>query len=230
MCDQRERLLSYVYDEGDAAERALVQQHLDQCPDCRTEIAGLRSVRSDLLAWEVPAHEPVWRPFAAAPPVPWWRQVPAWALATAAAVVLLLGATGSVVAQAMMPERTLARDTTPVGIVTPTVTPAELSAAQTRLAALEQQLGQVGARVERISTQSQSDRVSLASMPAVDGSHDALLQEIAWLKSESRAQIEIIKLMKQSLDEMKASTNETHALYDRKISNLSSIVVNASAK
>ena len=40
MCDQRERLLVTCTDEGDAAERAEVQRHLDQCPDCRAEIAG----------------------------------------------------------------------------------------------------------------------------------------------------------------------------------------------
>src|SRR5262245_28004238 len=128
MCDQRERLLGYVYDEGDATERAEVQKHLDQCPDCRAEVAGLRSVRTDLLAWEVPAHSPVWRPFVAAPAVPFWRQMPAWAMAAAAAVVLLLGATGSVIAQAVMPERTIARDTAPVGTGTPAVALPDISA------------------------------------------------------------------------------------------------------
>jgi hypothetical protein len=227
MCDQRERLLSYVYDEGDAAERAEVQQHLDQCPDCRTEIAGLRSVRTDLLAWEVPAHEAVWRPFVAAPPVPWWRQVPAWAMAAAAAVVLLLGATGSVVAQAMMPARVLARDAAPSGIatpvsVTPAATSADMSTAQARLVALEHDLGDMSARLERIANRPQMQQASQLS--SSDGNRDALVQQIAWLKTESRSQLEIIKLMQHSLDELKTATNTTHAIYDQKISNLSYVV------
>ena len=150
MCEQREKLLGYVYDEGDAAERAEVQRHLDQCPDCRAEIAGLRSVRNDLLAWEVPAHQPVWRPFVTAPPVPWWRQVPSWAMAAAAGVMILLGATGSVIAQKLAPGP--AAQNQIASAPAPVVTPQEMSASEKRLMAqIEQQIGQVGERVERVS-------------------------------------------------------------------------------
>ena len=54
MCDERERLIGYVYDECEAAERRAVESHLEECVDCRQEIAALRSVRQDLLAWAVP--------------------------------------------------------------------------------------------------------------------------------------------------------------------------------
>ena len=49
MCDDRERLIGYVYDECDAGERRTIEAHLESCEACREEIAGLRGVRTDLL-------------------------------------------------------------------------------------------------------------------------------------------------------------------------------------
>ena len=217
MCDQREKLLGYVYDEGDAADRAEVQRHLDQCPDCRAEIAGLRSVRNDLLAWEVPAHAPVWRPFVAAPVVPWWKQVPTWGLAAAAGVVLLLGATGSVVAQAVMPGRHVATTATTQSAaqtVTPVVTSVELSAAQARLMALEQQLGDTGARIERISNRTLSAR-------EVEGDHSAMVSQ---LQDSFRAQLEIIKSLRQDLDKFSTVAATNQANMATQIKNLTELV------
>jgi anti-sigma factor RsiW len=102
MCDEREPLLAYLYSEGDPEERRRVELHLETCEACRDELAGLRSVREDLLAWEVPDYESVWKPFTPARPVWSWRDVPAWTMAAAAAVMLALGATGSVVANALI--------------------------------------------------------------------------------------------------------------------------------
>jgi anti-sigma factor RsiW len=102
MCDEREPLLAYLYSEGDPEERRRVEVHLETCEACRDELAGLRSVREDLLAWEVPDHESVWKPFTPARPVWSWRDVPAWTMAAAAAVILALGATGSVAANALI--------------------------------------------------------------------------------------------------------------------------------
>ena len=224
MCDQRERLLGYVYDEGDAAERAEVQQHLDQCPDCRTEVAGLRSVRSDLLAWDVPEHDPVWRPFAAAPPVPWWRQVPAWALAAAAAVVLLLGATGSVVAHAMMPDRMMASDNAGVqsAVLTPAsapaVTMADLAAAEQRLLVkLNQQVDEVGARVERVSNSS-------TSVQTIEGNHSAMAEELEQLRNDYRANLAIIEKLRQEVVQFKNSSTTSHANLEAKIGNIAYLV------
>jgi anti-sigma factor RsiW len=104
MCNEREPLLAYLYSEGDPEERHRVEVHLETCEACRDELAGLRSVREDLLAWEVPDHESVWKPFTPARPVWSWRDVPAWTMAAAAAVILALGATGSVAANALMAE------------------------------------------------------------------------------------------------------------------------------
>ena len=51
MCDERERLIDYLYEEGDLRDRAEVQAHLADCATCREEIAELRAVRQDLMAW-----------------------------------------------------------------------------------------------------------------------------------------------------------------------------------
>ena len=193
-----------------------MQKHLDQCPDCRAEIAGLRSVRTDLLAWEVPAHQPVWRPFETAPQVAWWRQVPAWAMAAAAGVMILLGATGSVIAQAMMPGRAVAVDTTsPSPIITAAVTPAEVSAAQARLRAqFEQKIGEVGARVERMSTRT-------ASVREIEGDHDAISVQ---LRNDYRAQLEIIESLRKDLEKFKTTFGASLQNQELAIKNLTALV------
>lgn len=135
MCDERERLIGYVYDEVDAEERQRVRRHLDGCDVCREEIGGLRRVREDLLAWDVPDHGSVWKPFAPARVTPWWREVPGWALAAAATLVFAVGAAGGVATQALMASPAQAAAVAPVEAI-----PASLSDAQ--LAILEERLRQ----------------------------------------------------------------------------------------
>ena len=101
MCDQRERVLDYIYDEVTDASRRDMEQHLESCDDCRDELRALRSVRTDLLAWAVPNPPSVWTPFAPVPVVPWFRQVPAWAMAAAASVMFVMGAGGGFAAYAL---------------------------------------------------------------------------------------------------------------------------------
>jgi len=89
MCD-KERLVSYIYDELNRAERAQVEAHLKTCAACREEAAGMRSVRTDLASWTPPQPEfgfhivrerkPTWRE--------WWT--PAFGLAAAAVLVLAI--------------------------------------------------------------------------------------------------------------------------------------------
>jgi anti-sigma factor RsiW len=102
MCDERERLIGYVYGECDAEERQRVGGHLAGCPVCQEEIGGLEQVRQDLLAWDVPAHQSVWTPFAPARPAAWWSEVPAWAMAAAATLTFAIGAAGGMVTTAVM--------------------------------------------------------------------------------------------------------------------------------
>jgi hypothetical protein len=119
MCDQRERLMDYLYDEAAPTERKVVEAHLESCGDCRDEMRAFRRVREDLLAWDVPHYESVWTPFAPAQAAPWYRQVPAWAMTAAAGVMLLLGTAGGFAAQALIanqprPEVSIAAQVEPV--------------------------------------------------------------------------------------------------------------------
>jgi len=141
MCDERERLIGYVYDECEAAERRAIESHLEECDECRGEIGALRSVRQDLLAWAVPPHEAVWRPFAPAPVVPWYRQVPAWAMAAAASVMFLVGAAGGVVTHAMLFPREAAVVAGTVTASGPTSIPASVTPNQ--LSEVEQRMVQM---------------------------------------------------------------------------------------
>lgn len=102
MCDQRERLIDYLYDEAAPADRQGMEAHLEACGDCRGEMRAFRRVRQDLLAWEVPAYDSVWTPFAPAPVAPWYQQVPAWAMATAAGLMVMLGTAGGFAANALL--------------------------------------------------------------------------------------------------------------------------------
>jgi anti-sigma factor RsiW len=102
MCEQREYLLDYLYEEASPASRREVERHLEGCEECRDEIRAFRNVREDLLAWSVPNPPSVWTPFAPAPVVPWHRQVPAWALAAAASLMFVVGSAGGFVAHSVV--------------------------------------------------------------------------------------------------------------------------------
>ncbi len=105
MCENRERLIGYVYGESEPDEKRAIEEHLTSCHVCRQEIRGLRGVRQDLLAWVVPENDSVWRPVAPVPQEPSWRMVPAWAMAAAASLTLVVGAAGGAATYALLPER-----------------------------------------------------------------------------------------------------------------------------
>lgn len=101
MCEHRDRVLDYLYDEASPADRRAIERHLDGCDICRDDVQAFRRVREDLLAWGVPEQASVWTPFAPAPVVPWHRQVPAWAMAAAASVMFVVGAAGGFAASVL---------------------------------------------------------------------------------------------------------------------------------
>jgi hypothetical protein len=131
MCDERERLIGYVYDDCAPAERAAIARHLDECEGCQDEIRALRDVRHDLLAWEVPDHPPVWKAFAPPRVRATWRDIPAWALAAAASLMFLAGASGGVLTHVLWPHEQVAvvAQTPPPAVVAPaSFTDADLAA------------------------------------------------------------------------------------------------------
>ena len=103
MCN-KEDLVSYLYDDLDAAARAAFERHLRDCVECRNELASMRMVRADLLQWSPPEPDFAFRiinePRTQAgrhgtvlrPDVPSWRARLTPALGLAAAAVLVLAA------------------------------------------------------------------------------------------------------------------------------------------
>ncbi len=96
MCDSKELLVSYLYDELDRREKESFRTHLASCADCRDEIAGLRTTQAHLTAWAPPepdlGFQIVRRASAHPPPAPRVRLNPLWGLAAAAVLVLAAGA------------------------------------------------------------------------------------------------------------------------------------------
>src|SRR5687768_3059989 len=97
MCDSKELIVGYVYDELSPAEQQGLEAHLAACAECRHELEGLRATRVHLGLWSPPepdlglrivrgASEP-------APALPRrLRLAPAFAYAAAAAIVLAVSA------------------------------------------------------------------------------------------------------------------------------------------
>jgi hypothetical protein len=95
MCDSKELLVSYLYDELDASAKRRFETHVLSCAECREEVAALRTTRSEIALWTPP--EPdfgfrIVRGAAAPPAVPRFRITPAWGLAAAAVLVMAIGA------------------------------------------------------------------------------------------------------------------------------------------
>lgn len=152
MCENRERLIGYVYDECDPAERAEIEAHLESCHTCRREIRGLKGVRQDLLAWDVPESDPIWRPMAPARPERSWRSVPAWALVAAACATFMVGAAGGAATYALMP-RTVPSvaqvQTTTTPVATAAVSPTDLAALENKV--LAQMRAELDTRARQVS-------------------------------------------------------------------------------
>src|SRR2546421_4324622 len=53
-CGRQEELVTYLYDEATATERAAFEHHLDECAACRRELHAFERVRHDLSAWQLP--------------------------------------------------------------------------------------------------------------------------------------------------------------------------------
>lgn len=88
-------LMTYLYGEGEPDERARVNAHLATCQACTAELASLQAARGALDAWAPPDPAPHVRVVFDTEETPsWWRAMltPSWGLATAAALVVVVGA------------------------------------------------------------------------------------------------------------------------------------------
>lgn len=99
-CD-KDALVAYLYNEGNAPERRKFENHLRECAACAAEVAALSGVRTELSVWAPPDAELGFtvvqksatpKPADVLRPAQWWNTVPVWAQAAAAVLVLAVGA------------------------------------------------------------------------------------------------------------------------------------------
>jgi anti-sigma factor RsiW len=102
MCPDREILSAWLDGEIDAPWDRALEEHVGACPDCRSRLERLETVRRSLLEAPVPDWRPamervrsslVARGLARVPPAPVWRRsvsLPLPAAAAAAVLILLL--------------------------------------------------------------------------------------------------------------------------------------------
>jgi hypothetical protein len=94
MCDSKELLVGYLYDELDDQERRAFDAHLALCGECREEAAALGATRGLVAMWTPPQPDLALR-VVRSEPAPARRDVrswPAWAMAAAATLVLAASA------------------------------------------------------------------------------------------------------------------------------------------
>lgn len=196
-CEDHDTLVSYLYDECAAAERARIRAHLDACARCAGEVAALAETRQQLLAWSPPAVPLDVRVTgsagsAAARPVGglrWWAQpLPAWAQVAAAGLIFAAGVSvgTSRVAAGADPE-TAAPAAVAAQLVAPAVAPEDLASLEARVrAALED-------RVDALVGAELAAARAAAVAPPAAATHDAVLREVQALidRSEERQRIEL---------------------------------------
>jgi hypothetical protein len=96
MCDNKDLLIGYLYDDVTAEERRTFAAHLQHCADCREELAALDATRAQLAAWSPPERTLGFRIVSDAAPAPAaakvlpfrTRWMPAFGMAAAAVLVL----------------------------------------------------------------------------------------------------------------------------------------------
>lgn len=94
MCDSKELLVSFLYDELDPSAKRSFANHLITCVECRDELAELGVTRGQIALWTPPESDLGFRIVrgAAALPARHFRIAPAWGLAAAAILVMAVGA------------------------------------------------------------------------------------------------------------------------------------------
>ena len=94
MCDSKEVLVSFLYDEIDPAAKREFQRHLSTCVECRDELAELGATRAQIATWTPPDADLGFRIVRAteSPKRRWFEFSPAWGLAAAAVLLLAIGA------------------------------------------------------------------------------------------------------------------------------------------
>ena len=193
-CDDKERLVAYLYDEIGDAERAAFERHLATCASCAAEIEELRAVRVDLGRWQPPDVELGFRVVRETVPAAraWWRP-PVWVpTALAAGLVLAVGAglanlrveagNGGVTLRAGWAQPPASQAAAPASPAATVPVKAGMSEAEVHqaLAALETKL-----RAEFASASRQASAVPASASIPSNVDRGALLQQVHALLDES---------------------------------------------
>ncbi len=181
-CGDPAALAGYLYDECDAAERAVIETHLALCVSCVAELAALGATRTALASWTPPemalgfritstrdtAEQNAGRATVLTPPQWWRRPLPAWAQAAAAVLIFAAGAgMGMRTASRVEPASPGGRDS---------LVPAVATVSASDLAALER----------RLRGEMQTPRVLDQPLPQpAAASEEAVVQRLRALLAES---------------------------------------------
>ena len=94
MCENKELLVAFLYDEIDASDRRTFERHLASCAECRDELAELGHTRAQISSWTPPDGDLGFQIIRKSETPSRWRFgfSPAWGLAAAAVLLLALGA------------------------------------------------------------------------------------------------------------------------------------------
>lgn len=222
MCDQRERLIDYLYDEAAPADRRVVEAHLESCGDCREEIRAFRRVREDLLAWEVPNAESVWTPFAPQPVMPWHRQIPAWAMAAAAGLMIIFGSAGGFAAATLL-------STTPVATTAQAVEPAPMLVAQAEPAPAAPMVMPAGLSDDEIVQLVRRETARIAAGTTLEASQAERLVAAAASEQWGRLQ-EYLTLVAREREFERKTTEQTLGSLRLQVQTLEAIVANLASQ
>jgi hypothetical protein len=162
MCERKEQLVAFIYDELEGSEGRGFEAHLRSCAECRAELADLRGTRGMLTSWAPPEPDFGFRIVrgAAAPPPPRFRIAPAWALAAAAVLVMAIGAAIANVelrydSEGLLLRTGWNRQPAPVvaatGSETPSLTPAALARWSDQVNLLDRRMRELESTVARKS-------------------------------------------------------------------------------
>lgn len=199
LCDDKDTLIAYLYDEIDPVVRRRVEEHLRVCAACTAELTALSSLRVELASWSAPEagldFQFVRKPAQDLRPAAWWSGVPVWAQAAAAILVLAVGAAVANLQVRSGPDGFVVSTgwLSPGGVVSATAAPATVvnhgadDAWKPALAALETELRNeirssrgTGSNVVRASARSPADDATLRNVELmIEASEKRQRQEMA---------------------------------------------------
>jgi hypothetical protein len=218
--DREAALMAYLYDESTPAEREAFDIHLKTCARCRVELNGLSGVRAQLMHWAPPdyrdrpisAGQEIGRPRgtlltigeerAASPEGPvvipeqrFWRDIPAWAQAAAALLILGVSAGAANLnihydGQTGLNVRTgWSQSSQPIAQAP--AAPTTDAATRTELAALERQLRQ---EIQAVSTTAPDTRA--VSNGSVDARRVKMLLDASERRHEREMALKIAEVIR----------------------------------